>query len=81
MALAHHHQFFRSSFGCPSEPALGVEGAGGLALAVHIMRVASIWIIAMGLNINTGLLDCMVLVPLALVVAMIPISIGGWGST
>jgi uncharacterized protein (TIRG00374 family) len=48
-------------------------------LAVHIMRVASIWIIAMGLNINTGLLDCFALVPLALVVAMIPISIGGWG--
>ena len=42
-------------------------------LAVHIMRVASIWIIAMGLNIKTGLLDCFALVPLALVVAMIPI--------
>jgi len=48
-------------------------------LMVHIMRVASVWIIAMGLNINTGILDCFALVPLALVVAMIPISIGGWG--
>jgi uncharacterized protein (TIRG00374 family) len=48
-------------------------------LAVHTMRVASIWIIAMGLNINAGLLDCFALVPLSLVVAMTPISIGGWG--
>ncbi len=48
-------------------------------LLIHILRVVAIWVMATGLNIHVGLLDCMVLVPLALLVAMIPISIGGWG--
>ena len=48
-------------------------------LVVHVIRVVAIWIIALGLHIDTGLLDCFALVPLALLVAMIPISIGGWG--
>lgn len=48
-------------------------------LAVHVMRVIVIWVIARGLHIDAGILDCVALVPLALLVAMIPISIGGWG--
>lgn len=54
-------------------------GAILAGLSVHIMRVVAIWIMAKGLHIDAGLLDCLVLVPLALLVAMIPISIGGWG--
>ena len=46
---------------------------------VHIMRVGAIWLLAMGLHIDVDFLDCLTLIPLALLVAMIPISIGGWG--
>lgn len=47
--------------------------------AVHVLRVIAIWLLAKGLKIETGFLDCIALVPLVLLVAMIPISIGGWG--
>lgn len=54
-------------------------GAMVAGLAVHVMRVIGIWVIARGLHVDAGLFDCIALVPLALLVAMIPISIGGWG--
>jgi len=54
-------------------------GAMIAGLAVQVMRVVAIWIIAKGLNIDVDFLDCATLVPIALLVAMIPISIGGWG--
>lgn len=47
--------------------------------AVHVLRVIAIWILAKGLKIEADFLDCLALVPLVLLVAMIPISIGGWG--
>jgi len=54
-------------------------GAMVAGLVVHVMRVVAIWVLAKGLHIDAGLLDCIALVPLALLVAMIPISINGWG--
>ena len=55
---------------------LKVMAAG---LAVHILRVVAVWMLADGLHINAGLIDCLALVPLALLVTIIPISLGGWG--
>jgi uncharacterized protein (TIRG00374 family) len=46
---------------------------------VHVLRVIAIWLLAKGLIIEVSLLACLALVPLVLLVAMIPISIGGWG--
>jgi uncharacterized protein (TIRG00374 family) len=48
-------------------------------LAVHLMRVVAVWMLADGLRIDASLIDCVALVPLALLVTIIPISLGGWG--
>jgi uncharacterized membrane protein YbhN (UPF0104 family) len=37
------------------------------------------WMIGLGLNLGMSLADCMVLTPLIVLAAMLPISLGGWG--
>jgi len=48
-------------------------------LATHIIRVLGVWMIARALNIDISFAVCLLLVPVALLLAMIPITVGGWG--
>ena len=49
----------------------GVIGHGNVALAVYIL--------AQGLDLDVGLVDCLALIPPVLLVTTLPISIAGWG--
>ena len=48
-------------------------------LAVHLARSGLVFAIALALSIDVSLLNCIALIPLALLMAMIPISFGDWG--
>lgn len=49
------------------------------AIIGHLTVAFAVYVLAMGLNINVGLIECQVLVPLASLASMIPVSIAGWG--
>ena len=48
-------------------------------VAAHLIRVAAVWLIADALSLHISFGVCVALVPLCLLIAMVPISIGGWG--
>ena len=54
-------------------PALGVTILG------HINMALIAWVLALAIGAKVTALDCIVLVPPAILVAMLPISIAGWG--
>jgi hypothetical protein len=57
-----------------------VDLAGWFCLtAQHLLRVASVWAIARAVGSDVSLLALFALVPLALLVAMAPVSFAGWG--
>jgi len=45
----------------------------------HLCRIATVLCLSLGLGISISPLDAFVLVPAALLIAMVPISIAGWG--
>ncbi|MBC8338600.1 MAG: flippase-like domain-containing protein [Rhodospirillales bacterium] len=45
----------------------------------HINISLAVFLLALSLNLNVTLLDCLTLVPLVMLIMTIPISIGGWG--
>ena len=51
----------------------------GLSVVVHGLIVASVYVIAVGLGLDVGLFESLVLVPVVILLSTIPISIGGWG--
>lgn len=51
----------------------------GLSVAVHGLIVMSVHVIAVGLGLNVGLFESLVLVPAVILLSTIPVSIGGWG--
>jgi hypothetical protein len=51
----------------------------GSAIAVHLITVATCYVLAIGLRAPLSALDAFVLVPLVILSSAIPISIGGWG--
>ncbi|MDD5240727.1 MAG: lysylphosphatidylglycerol synthase transmembrane domain-containing protein [Sulfuricella sp.] len=53
--------------------------AFALSLAIHGGTALAVFILAMGLNIRVGLLDCLLLMPPVMLISMLPISIAGWG--
>jgi uncharacterized protein (TIRG00374 family) len=53
--------------------------AFALSLAIHGGTALAVFILAMGLNIRVGLLDCLLLIPPVMLISMLPISIAGWG--
>lgn len=53
--------------------------AFGLGVLTHINMSVCVFLLAMGLDLDVTWLDCLVLVPLVLLIMTIPISIGGWG--
>ena len=48
-------------------------------LITHINLSLCVFVMAMSLGLDVGLIDCLMLVPPVLLVTAIPISIGGWG--
>lgn len=52
---------------------------GGSALLVHLLSIAGIWLLARSLDVEVGVLTLATIVPVALLAASIPVSIGGWG--
>ncbi|MDZ7628728.1 MAG: lysylphosphatidylglycerol synthase transmembrane domain-containing protein [Parvularculaceae bacterium] len=56
------------------------DAFGWLLLAVqHLFRVAGVALVAAALDVDVNLLALLALVPAALLVAMVPLSFGGWG--
>ena len=53
--------------------------AGGLAVIVHLLSIVAAWCAARAVGADVGAQALIVCVPLALLAAMAPISIGGWG--
>lgn len=51
----------------------------GLSVVVHGLIVASVYVIAVGLGLDVGLFESLVLVPAVILLSTIPVSIGGWG--
>jgi uncharacterized protein (TIRG00374 family) len=57
----------------------GVAALFAFALAGHLAICAAVWIFAAGLGIGIGIAQCLLVVPLVLLVTAVPISLGGWG--
>ncbi len=53
---------------------------GFLGIAVHLWRVLIIYVLAVSLGIQTSYAELALFVPIALLVAMLPITIGDWGT-
>lgn len=51
----------------------------GLSVLVHGLIVASVHVIAVGLGLDVGLFESLVLVPAVILLSTVPVSIGGWG--
>lgn len=51
----------------------------GLSVLVHGLIVVSVHVIAMGMGLEVGLFESMVLVPAVILLSTLPVSIGGWG--
>ena len=60
---------------------LSPAALAGLAISVatQIVGVATVWMIAQALHLPIGFSQCVAVVPVAVLVAAIPISINGWG--
>lgn len=50
-----------------------------LSLVGQVLCATSVWILARGAGFDPGLGPCLVVVPLALLISMVPITIAGWG--
>ncbi|MBH5368035.1 flippase-like domain-containing protein [Bradyrhizobium sp. CNPSo 4016] len=49
------------------------------AIVVHLLTVTACYVLALGLEAGLSALDAFVLVPLVIMAAAVPLSIGGWG--
>ena len=59
--------------------ARGFAAFFGYSLAINFGNILLFFAIAQGLGIELGLVDCIVLLPPVFFIAMLPISISGWG--
>ncbi|MDD1534536.1 MULTISPECIES: lysylphosphatidylglycerol synthase transmembrane domain-containing protein [unclassified Bradyrhizobium] len=57
----------------------GREALFGSAVVVHLLTIAASYALAIGLDAGLSALDAFVLVPLVIMAAAVPLSIGGWG--
>lgn len=63
-------------------PLLAPKGRGtliGSAILIPLINIAACYVLAIGLKAQLSALDAFVLVPLVVMTAAVPISIGGWG--
>jgi uncharacterized membrane protein YbhN (UPF0104 family) len=49
------------------------------AVMIHVVRVLTVYVVAVGMSLPVSFLECLLLVPSALLVTNVPISLGGWG--
>jgi len=49
------------------------------AVMVHVVRVLTVYLIATGMSLHVSLLQCLILVPPAMLLTLLPVSVGGWG--
>ncbi|MBV8590102.1 MAG: flippase-like domain-containing protein [Acetobacteraceae bacterium] len=57
----------------------GFYSAVGLALASNLLGVLLIFLLGSAIGAGLQALDCLILVPPALLISALPISLGGWG--
>ena len=50
-----------------------------LSIGIHILTVAAAWLLARAISVTPDLLNFLILIPPVMLIAMIPVSIGGWG--
>jgi len=60
-------------------PSHGIASAWAAALAQHLLRVGVLAALATGLGLDIPLATLFAFAPAALLMAMVPISFGGWG--
>ncbi len=66
---------FRGIFGAPA-----IYGFAGIyGVSMYILNVGVVWFVAQQVDIGVGFVECLVIVPTALLVSVVPISIAGWG--
>ncbi|KRP90831.1 hypothetical protein AOQ72_34265 [Bradyrhizobium yuanmingense] len=51
----------------------------GSAIVVHLLTVSACYALAIGLDAGLSAFDALILVPLVIMAAAVPLSIGGWG--
>lgn len=51
----------------------------GLSVVVHGLIVLSVHVLAIGLGLDVGLFESLVLVPAVILLSTVPVSVGGWG--
>ncbi len=49
------------------------------AFAIHLLILASVWLIGRSIGVNLGVFEMLVLMPVVLLLSAVPVSIGGWG--
>jgi len=52
---------------------------GLMAVAVHLMVIGTMMLLARGLALPVSFFDCFLVVPVAVLASMLPISLNGWG--
>ena len=57
----------------------GALAAFGLSIILQIMNVLTLYVLAQGLHLSIGLVECLILMPTVLFISILPISIAGWG--
>ncbi|MEX2642260.1 MAG: lysylphosphatidylglycerol synthase transmembrane domain-containing protein [Acetobacterales bacterium] len=50
-----------------------------LSVAGHVLLVVAVWLLALGLDLSLSFGEALVIVPLAMFVTLVPVSIAGWG--
>ncbi len=51
----------------------------GWSAMIHVLTVASIFVLAGALGVAAGFLDCLIIVPAVILATTIPVSVAGWG--
>lgn len=84
-ALLARFPLGRSLAQLPGDFRRAVLGSGSglvmsvLSIAAHLFNIAIFALLAHGLDLSIGFLDCVALVPPVVLLTMLPISIAGWG--
>lgn len=50
-----------------------------ISILAYLNMAVTAWLIALALGLSVTLIDCIVLIPLVLLISTIPVSVGGWG--
>lgn len=68
-----------SDFGLLFKRPIPVAALIALSAAIHLMTVATVVLLAWGLELRIGFIDAFAIVPTVLLLTTLPISVAGWG--